>query len=1131
MLIGLVKWFDLEKGFGVVATPNGREYFLHIKNFISEPEKLLKGTPIVFTPKIDLKKNKSSAENCRKIENSEDWKIIFNHLGKSDIVDIELELTGKSRFGNQYRRKEIHPFSLIELSLKHFLKNKSENEITAAIIDFFESELNSDHFIQYCDILENGLKKQLPVDTANKLLDAAYSYFGKNLNESILFKVWKERKFKYISYNDKDDYEIPEHVLNSNINELGELDLKRISTHSFGSDFCSKYAKEKFKNTENLTISEINGLYQLLEIIDEGEREKSKVNLDHVYANKIIEDFNIQMASQGPIRNNEDFDAYNRLLQNIPSLLNDTEKGKIRKSIIDIIIDRCTDEFKLDLWIKGVVDEIPLEKITKFFTTDEAQKEDLISILSKVETEVQFELLKRYLKENGYEKSFSLIEALVKKENSLGYYFNLSEVLFDHEFWKDKKCSELIDAFSSYVVDECSDEQKYDLFLKGLVQQVPLHIVYHKINTLTLNDCQKIFLNVADNKIFIKDILESKLEIAQSSDIGELYDLASKFLDKENFESFDKKVFDTLDQQTYFSLWENGKAKIFPRLYIEAMLNDKAENYDHIKRWISRDLISADEIVELLLSFLRRQIFVSDRTIFYKQLNHIKVLFQLNENILDRIKQFKNIFYDTILWYLDKDGNINLKELKQKFIYFGPDDQVRIIRKLFYLKASGQFDLTIEDLQELTRFDLDLYQLNSEFNPDVFVDISTEVVIQALGNFAKNGKFIVESEILKIVLKDIGTDRTRRFKLGNYFENCLGRTSAVYDWSRNGEIRKIISGDGDYFFVIDFEFDPYLVEEIKKLPGRKWKAESKKWIVPSTSENMIIEFAKANRFYLNFGGNNYENNTHLVNFNRVEVPLGITFCEGRQANKPHDLFKKTFWWCANQPCFEKCETLHNSKEWEKYTLLDFCEIFGLNTDEINRMNDFINKGLYYQFIGLVNRFNRLLDKLYCSDCNEIMFPVDHSHFAAYSVVRFHCINQKCDNHKEVYLNHCLNGQCGNIIDSRISQKCENGLFICDQCGSCCSHNMLSRRLENLNNNGGSIHNNLRDAVKWKLGHLERAEYNCYNCSKSMDEIEHEVFHCSVCEITYDTRKFRFKRIHKGLPKRNATFDDFMDLLD
>ncbi|NBR14255.1 MAG: hypothetical protein EBU01_06695 [Crocinitomicaceae bacterium] len=462
--------------------------------------------------------------------------------------------------------------------------------------------------------------------------------------------------------------------------------------------------------------------------------------------------------------------------------------------------------------------------------------------------------------------------------------------------------------------------------------------------------------------------------------------------------------------------------------------------------------------------------------------------------------------------------------LKRKFIYFAPDEQVRIIRKLFSLKANGQFDLTIDKLNELTRFDLDLYKTNLKFNPEIPIDISTDVVIKALYSYQQNGRFFVESELMTLVLNDLYNNKTRRFRLSNYFENCLGRQTAEFNWSRNGEISKVKNGENMFHFAITFEYDPYIVEAVKSLSGRRWNNETKVWVVPSQYETEVLNFAKENRFFLDFEGSKSENNIHLANFKRIGIPNGISFCEGRLAKKPCKDFNKEFWWCGGKPCYSKCETIHNAEEWEKYTLLDFCKVLGLNTDETNKMGDFIPKGQYYQFIALINRFNRLLDKMYCQDCNHILYPSDFgtAHFAANNLVRFQCRNEACSNKKEIYLNHCLNGQCNSIIDSRISKRCENGLFICDNCGSCCSHNMLERRLSNLKLTGGYIHPNLVKCVNEKLGHLEKAEYFCYKCKSEMKEIFSDIFQCSNCQVKYDTSKYKFFRPHIHLRKTKET---------
>lgn len=1128
MLIGLVKWFDKDKGFGVVGTSDGEEYFLHLNSFTTSPDKILKGTPVAFLPKIDKIKNRKSAESSRLVGNPEDWKVILSHLGKADSVRIEVEVTGQGNRGNPYHRKEIQSFSLIELSLKYFFQNKNYEETSNLITNYFDNDLEINQFISYCELIENRLPKHFPNDISTKILNKIFSHFGNNLNEEILFSIWKQKKFKFISYNEMDDYEIPESILRAHILEIGKSELSRILKFSFGADFASYYVNNKFSNIDTLSSSEIKELYQFVDFENETEQDNRKHQLDNVYTQRVEVELTEKANQLDTIRNSDDFNNYNRLLLHIPNQFTDTDKNKVTQSIYKIIAQKCSDEFKPELWIKGLIDDVPFELVSKYFLDKSTLAEKQISILTKLQTEKKFELLKKYTEEYAFEKGFVLLEGLVKKENSLSYYFNLLEFLFDTEYWKDKKSNELIELYTNYVDNHSNDEQKYELFLKGYIRNVPQNIVPNKIHQLEKEDCKKIFKNVSVNKAFILDILTEKVTPENKYSLSWLYDLAIEFLDQEYLKFFDNKVFDTIVQSEYFKFWEIGKAKIFPQHQIEELLQDKFDNYAQIDKWVKSNAITIEEMTEFLFSFLHKQVSVEDRIIFYKQLNHIKYLLQLDELHLKKIKQLQNDFYNVILWVLDKDDILDFELLKQKFIYFAPDEQVRIIRKLFFIKANGQLDLTIEKLNELIRFDLDLYKTNLKFNPEIHIDISTDVVIKALLSYKQNQRFFVESELLTVILNDLNLDKKRRFKLSNYFEKCLGRLTADYDWSRNGAISKVKYGDNKFYFAISFEYDPNLVEAVKSLPARKWNNETKVWGVPSQYEKEVLEFAKLHRFYLDIEGSNYTNNIHLAEFKRTikgysevpNIPNGISFCEGRLANKSHEIFKQEFWWCGGQPCFSKCETIHPTNEWEKYTLLDFCEILGLNTDETNKMGDYIPKGYYYQFIALINRFNRLLEKLYCKDCGHILYPSDFGtgHFAAYSVVRFQCRNNECNNNEEIYLNHCLNGQCNNIIDSRISKRCNNGLFICDNCGSCCSHNMLERRLSNLKQTGGYIHDNLVKCVNEKLGHLERGEYFCYKCKSEMTETSDDIFQCSNCNVEYDTPKYKFKRPHKHLRK-------------
>src|SRR5690606_34905742 len=119
----------------------------------------------------------------------------------------------------------------------------------------------------------------------------------------------------------------------------------------------------------------------------------------------------------------------------------------------------------------------------------------------------------------------------------------------------------------------------------------------------------------------------------------------------------------------------------------------------------------------------------------------IKFLLETDLSFASAIRKINNELYNSILWLNSGFDSFDFEILKRKFIYFNPNEQVRIVRKLFWLKATQKFDLTVDHLTQLTRFDVDLYKLNLKFNPEIAVDLSTEVVIQALNSFKKTGKF------------------------------------------------------------------------------------------------------------------------------------------------------------------------------------------------------------------------------------------------------------------------------------------------------------------------------------------------------------------------------------------------------
>lgn len=215
---------------------------------------------------------------------------------------------------------------------------------------------------------------------------------------------------------------------------------------------------------------------------------------------------------------------------------------------------------------------------------------------------------------------------------------------------------------------------------------------------------------------------------------------------------------------------------------------------------------------------------------------------------------------------------------------------------------------------------------------------------------------------------------------------------------------------------------------------------------------------------------------HISIVRSNNIPSGVKFCEGR---KSHDLDKNhnlPFWWCRNSMCFNPCHSEHNVNDWKNYTLRDFLRILKIQYDEES----------YDTFLGWVNRINTLLSRLNCRGCGKILKPNNQTNYSFYRVNSFKCDNENC-NHKEiVYLNHCLNGKCKYLIDSRDSVKCENGMYICSnpECGDCCSTEVFAKRIQFLKLNGQPVPSKLQYLVDNNLGHKGRVSY-CYKCGQPL----------------------------------------------
>lgn len=215
------------------------------------------------------------------------------------------------------------------------------------------------------------------------------------------------------------------------------------------------------------------------------------------------------------------------------------------------------------------------------------------------------------------------------------------------------------------------------------------------------------------------------------------------------------------------------------------------------------------------------------------------------------------------------------------------------------------------------------------------------------------------------------------------------------------------------------------------------------------------------------------------------LPRFSTFCDGRKAvikgSTEPILCNKSgleFWWCENSQCYDVCRKPHAASQWKNYTLEDVLQILKIPYEVTQ----------YEILLNIINRVNRFLSHLTCRKCNSILKPKGKTNYSFYGVTMFSCKNQDCEEQsKEIYLSHCLNGQCEDIIDSRDSVKCkthnfgeECGWYICKNCNACCSSEKLKARKSYLENFGQEYKCHVE-------GHRDRGILCCSDCGHEMIE--------------------------------------------
>lgn len=467
---------------------------------------------------------------------------------------------------------------------------------------------------------------------------------------------------------------------------------------------------------------------------------------------------------------------------------------------------------------------------------------------------------------------------------------------------------------------------------------------------------------------------------------------------------------------------------------IENILCEQDENvYDFLSSLLNR--IDESQVL-LLITILLKKIDVEVKISF----NEITELI-LSANISKKIQKeiFEYISQSTSrcnrvrLWLNGHSANVEITEIINEFNTFSKDKQPMLLRKTFSLLHSKKIKSREYFLEQLLTL-LDKENIN----------LNVLICLKVLESLETKHEYLHENIISEAVCSYLDENIREVIQINDIFEKCRGRTTLTFgernkSWSATVEGKKFsVSNNqmiiGDNMYTIDKDTKIVFIDD---------KSYYFSWLPP------------------------VENNIYRI---LNEIPAGKTFCDA-VSSANDERFKRRFYWCCNDKCFAPCQEDHIHLEWNRYSLRDFIKILNLRYEDDK----------YYRFVSFVNRANRLFRKLQCTTCKKLLKDARTSEFAFYRVTTFHCTNPECkEYHKSVYLNHCLNWRCLNVVDSRISEKCPNGWHICDSCSNCCSQEKIEEQYKNLITNktfnpNNPRHEKLKHQVDKKLGHLEKGE--------------------------------------------------------
>ena len=191
-----------------------------------------------------------------------------------------------------------------------------------------------------------------------------------------------------------------------------------------------------------------------------------------------------------------------------------------------------------------------------------------------------------------------------------------------------------------------------------------------------------------------------------------------------------------------------------------------------------------------------------------------------------------------------------------------------------------------------------------------------------------------------------------------------------------------------------------------------------------------------------------------------------------------EIKNKDRWKCSTF-CFKATRCVeHNIDNLESFNLIECFNLINISVPDEE----------YCIYAGIANKIRIYIPHLFCKKCGSILKFNTENNYAAERITHFICEHCSTGNPQDddIYINHCSNSNCLNVIDSRESAKCKSdknpetgeqigfSRYVCNYCLDCCS------------NKTANVYN---DKYLISEGHLEKAIICCPKCGEHLTTYE------------------------------------------